>query len=159
MKHIKPYTQLLLEQEAMVDPNAAASTQAEKEFIYVFLEPDEYSKIKKKTYPDGSSTADYPTFSSTEKELTDWTKKNIASTDKNKMSDSELETKRKKLIDVVTGKKSHVADSDLPFLEKLKNASLTDMFGNRKPDTSVFFTKKGEATTHNIEVTFITLRK
>lgn len=157
MKYVKPYKNLLLEQEMPVDQ--AAAPAKDKEFLYVFLEPDEYSKIKKKTYPDGSSTADYPTFSSTEKDIMDWAKKNIVSTDKHKMTDGELETKRKKLLEVLTGKRSHVADSDMPFLEKFKNASQTDMFGIRKPDTSVFFTKKGEPTTHNIEVTFITIRK
>lgn len=159
MKHVKPYPNFIFEQEIPLDPNAAAPVAKEKEHLFVFLEPDEYSKIKKKQYPDGSSTADYPTFTATDKELTDWATKNIAKSEKHKMTDSELETKRKNLLDIVTGKKPNVADSDLPFLEKLKNATATNIFGTKKADTTVLFTKKGEPTTHNIEVTFITLRK
>lgn len=159
MRHIVKYTDFIFEQDMAMDPNAAAAPVKEKEHLFVFLEPDEYGKIKKKTYPDGSSTADYPTYSATEAELADWAKKNVTTTEKHKMTDSEVEVKRKNLVEILIGKKQNVADSDLPFLEKIKNAAQSDMFGSRKPDTSIFFTKKGVPTTHNIEVTFITLRK
>lgn len=158
MKHIKDYPIFIFEQAMPMDAATPAPAK-DKVFSFVFLEPDEYGKLKKKTYPDGSSIADYPTYAATETDLNDWAKKNIASSDKHKLTDSELEVKRKNLVEITTGKKSNVADNDLPFLEKLKNACMTDMFANRKPDTTIYFTKKGVPTAHDIEVTFITLRK
>ena len=81
------------------------------------------------------------------------------STDKNKLTDSVLDIRRSNLINIVKGKKVNISDEDIPFIEKLKNVVSTDIFGSRGSDVEVTFTRAGEPTTNDIDVTFIKYKK
>lgn len=138
---------------------AAAPAKKEKPCFFIFIDDAETSSLKKKKYPDGSSSFDFPTYSTTPSELDDWTKKNVISLAKKEMSDSELDIRRKNVSSIVKGDRSNIGDDDIPFIEKLKNAVTTEIFGNREPDTTVVFTKDGLPTTEDVKVTFIKYKK
>ena len=62
-------------------------------------------------------------------------------------------------MEIVKGKKTNVSDTDLTFIEKLKNAVTTDIFGNKEAVMEVVFTQDGSPTTTAINVTFIRTKK
>lgn len=162
-KHILNYSDFIFEQA--MDPMAAMGAPApgapvkEKPFHFIFIDSPEEDGISAKKYPDGSMSVDFPAFSVTSKELEDWVNKNIISTDKDKMSDPLLDVRRKNLIGIVKGDKVNIGKEDGPFIEKLKNAVSTDIFGRREPDVNVIFTRDQVPTTEDMKVTFIKYKK
>jgi hypothetical protein len=163
MKHLKKYKEFLVEQALPPmpgDPAAAgAAPPPPKEYLFAFVGDRDDSGIRRRTYPDGSVVIEYPTYSVTEPDLNDWIKKNVTSGEKQKHTDSDLEVKQKNLLEIVKGKKTNVSDTDLTFIEKLKNAVTTDIFGNKEAVMEVVFTQDGSPTTNAINVTFIRTKK
>ena len=164
-KYIKEYNKFLLEQDmaAMGMPGApaagAAAPAKEKPFHFIFLDADGSEGMYKKKYPDGSMAADYPTYSVTSAELDTWVKDNIFSDDENKMKDSEVEVRRKSIVDIVKGDRVNIGKDDIPFIEKLKRSLSTDTFGRREPEVTIVFTSDGHPTTEEVDVTFINYSK
>lgn len=164
-KHILNYQQFINEQ--MLDPMAAmggapgapAPTKAEAPLHFIFLDKSDMESYTKKKYPDGSLEVGFPAYSTTSADLEDWAKSNIFSDGTNKLTDKTAELRRKNIIDIVKGQKVNISDEDIPFINKLKNAVSTDIFGRREPEVSVFFTKDGAPTTEDVDVTFIEYRK
>ena len=163
MKHLKDYKQYITEQALPPmpgDPAAAGAAPAPpKEYLFAFIGDKEDDGIRRRKYPDGSVVIEYPTYSTTEPELQEWIKKNVISGEKQKHTDSDLEVKQKNLMEIVKGKKTNLADTDLTFIEKLKNAVTTSVFGNREAVMEVVFTQDGSPTTNAINVTFIRIKK
>lgn len=163
MKHLKDYKQYITEQALPPmpgDPAAAgAAPTPPKEYLFAFIGDKEDDGIRRRKYPDGSVVIEYPTYSTTEPELQDWIKKNVTSGEKQKHTDADLEVKRKNLMEIVKGKKTNLADTDLTFIEKLKNAVTTNVFGNKEAVMEVVFTQDGSPTTNAINVTFIRIKK
>ena len=142
------------------DPAAAGAAPAPpKEYLFAFVGDKEDDGIRRRKYPDGSVVIEYPTYSTTEPELQEWIKKNVISGEKQKHTDSDLEVKQKNLMEIVKGKKTNLADTDLTFIEKLKNAVTTSVFGNKEAVMEVVFTQDGSPTTNAINVTFIRIKK
>jgi hypothetical protein len=163
MKHLKKYKEFLVEQALPPmpgDPAAAgAAPPPPKEYLFAFVGDRDDSGIRRRKYPDGSVVIEYPTYSVTDPDLNDWIKKNVTSGEKQKHTDSDLEVKQKNLMEIVKGKKTNVSDTDLTFIEKLKNAVTTDIFGNKEAVMEVVFTQDGSPTTNAINVTFIRTKK
>ena len=163
MKHLKDYKQYITEQALPPmpgDPAAAGAAPAPpKEYLFAFVGDKEDDGIRRRKYPDGSVVIEYPTYSTTEPELQEWIKKNVISGEKQKHTDSDLEVKQKNLMEIVKGKKTNLADTDLTFIEKLKNAVTTNVFGNKEAVMEVVFTQDGSPTTNAINVTFIRIKK
>jgi hypothetical protein len=163
MKHLKDYKQYITEQALPPmpgDPAAAGAAPAPpKEYLFAFVGDKEDDGIRRRKYPDGSVVIEYPTYSTTEPELQEWIKKNVISGEKQKHTDSDLEVKQKNLMEIVKGKKTNLADTDLTFIEKLKNAVTTSVFGNKEAVMEVVFTQDGSPTTNAINVTFIRIKK
>jgi hypothetical protein len=163
MKHLKDYKQYITEQALPPmpgDPAAAGAAPAPpKEYLFAFVGDKEDDGIRRRKYPDGSVVIEYPTYSTTEPQLQEWIKKNVISGEKQKHTDSDLEVKQKNLMEIVKGKKTNLADTDLTFIEKLKNAVTTSVFGNKEAVMEVVFTQDGSPTTNAINVTFIRIKK
>lgn len=162
MKHLKDYKQYLTEQALPPmpgDPAAGAAPVPPKQHLFAFVGDKEDDGIRRRKYPDGSVVIEYLTYSTTEPSLQDWVKKNVTSGEKQKHTDSDLEVKRKNLIEIVKGKKTNLADTDLTFIEKLKNAVSTGVFGKKEAIMEVVFTQDGSPTTNAINVTFIRIKK
>lgn len=161
--YIKNYLGFLLEQDMGMPPmpgaEPASSPKPEKPLKFIFLDDIDDSKEHAKKYPDGTKEYNYNTYSVVLSDLEAWVKKNIVSTDKTKLSDSELELRRNNVINIVKGDKVNISEKDVPFIDKLRNAVSTDIFGSREPDTNVFFTKEQLPTTEQIDVTFIKYKK
>lgn len=163
LKHIHTYSQYLVEQG--MDPMSAmpaepvAPIKKEKPVYFIFLDDSESSDKDRKKYPDGSSEIDFPTYSILPSQMKEWCDKNILSTDKNKLNDSVLTMRRENLLNIVTGDRVNISKEDIPFIEKLKNAVSTDIFGKREPDTTVVFTSDNIPTTEDVKVTFIKYKK
>ena len=161
-KHIKNYIQFLVEQDmgmsAMPGVEGVAPKK-EKPFKFIFLDDIDDSMDKAKKYPDGTKEYSFITYSVMPQALEDWVKKNILSTDKTKLSDSELELRQQNVINIVKGEKLNISDQDTPFIDKLRNAVSTDIFGKKEPDTTVLFTKNFLPTTEQIDITFIKYKK
>lgn len=160
-KYISKYSDFLFEQDlaAMGAPAAPAAPKPKVvKYDFLFMTgPDDAGNGRRK-YPDGSIIIEYPCYSATADELDEWTKNNIISTDKNKISQSELDVRRKSIIDIVKGDRVNISPDDLPFIEKLKNSAATNLLGQVLPDTTVVFSD-GKPTTDNINVTFIKYKK
>jgi hypothetical protein len=155
-KYISTYSNFLFEQGVpFADPNAAPATATKKEEPIHFIFLDDTDGLRKKKYPDGTSAVDYPAYSVSSAEIEEWVKKNIISTNKNNLTDPVLDIRRKNIVEIVKGNKVNIADDDIPFIEKLKNAVSTDIFGRREPDSTIIFTSDGRPTTTDIQVTFI----
>jgi hypothetical protein len=160
--YISSFSEFILEQDmgmSAMPGMPGAAPKKEKPVHFLFMDAAEYDDFSKKKYPDGSIAIDFPCYSATSTDLTDWAKKNIVPTDQNKLSDSTLELRRKNLVDIVKGDKMNISKEDIPFIEKLKNAVSSDMFGAREADVNVLFTKEGEPTTEEVAVTFIKYKK
>jgi hypothetical protein len=161
--YIHNYRRFLIEQDLGMGmppiPGAGAPPKKEKPVLFIFIDDKDNEELKRKKYPDGSSEVDFPTYSVLPSQITDWCSKNILPNEKNNLSDSVVELRRKNLVDIVKGDKLNIGDDDIPFIQKLKNAVSTDIFGKREPDTTVVFTKDMEPTTEDITVTFIKYKK
>ena len=158
LKYILPRQGFLLEQDfGMAQEGGEAAAPKESAMKFLFLDPEMEEKRKK--YPDGSISADYPVFSSLRGELEDWVDKNIIKTDKNKLNQSTEKLRRDNLINIVSGKKVNISEDDYPFIEKLKNAVSTDIFAKREATVTVVFTYSGEPTIDDISITFIPIKK
>jgi len=160
-KHILNYSQFINEQSmgGPVLPGASpeAPPKDEKRYKFVFIDDDGELGLRRKKYPDGTVSADYPTYSTTETDIKDWTDKNIRAD--GKLTSTVADIRKKNIVDIVTGKKVNIADDDMPFIEKLKNAVSTDLFADNEPDVNIIFTRKKEPTTQQVDVTFIKIRK
>lgn len=160
-KYIKSRKDFLLEQDLGMEaaPAEAApvpvATTTVPSFKFIFIDKKDKGFKERDKYPDGSSELNLPTFSTKEKELTDWVNKNIIDSPEKAVSDAVLKVKRQNIIDLVKGEKSNIADDDIPNIDKLKNAVNSDIFGKREAELLVVFTEDGEPTTENIETTFI----
>ena len=161
--YIHNYRRFLIEQDLGMGmppiPGAATPPKKEKPVLFLFIDDKDTEELKKKKYPDGSSEVDYPTYSVLPSQIKDWCDKNILPTEKNDLSDNVLEIRRKNIVDIVKGDKLNIGDDDIPFIQKLKNAVYTDIFGKREPDTTVVFTQDMKPTTEDITVTFIKYKK
>jgi hypothetical protein len=165
-KHILNYRQFINEQmldpmAAMgADPNAPAPpVKPEKPLHFIFLDKSDLDGYAKKKYPDGSLEVGFPAYSATATDLEKWTKSNIFSDDKNKLTDDLVDLRRKNLLSIVKGEKVNISDDDVPFINKLKNSVSTDIFGRREPEITVLFTKDGIPTTDDVDITFINYKK
>lgn len=159
-RHILPYSQFIFEQDmGMPMPDETMQPQAApvkaKPYTFLFMDDADKSNIKKNRFPDGSYEIIYPSFSVLPDDLDEWVESNIVAMGKGKAGDSEVDLRRQNLIDIVSGKKVNISNHDVPFIEKLKNAVTTRIFGKRDPDVSVTYTKDGTATTNDIDITFI----
>ena len=158
LKYILSRRGFLLEQDFGMPPGGEnAPPPKETPIKFLFLDPEMEERRKK--YPDGSISADYPVFSTLRKELEDWANKNIVPTDKNKLNQSTEKLRQENLINIVSGKKVNISDDDYPFIEKLKNAVATDIFAKREAVVTVVFTYSGEPTIDDISITFIHIKK
>lgn len=166
MKHLKNYKQYIVEQALPPapgmpgDPNApGAAVAPAKEYLFAFIGDKGDEGIRRRKYPDGSVIIEYPTFAATEADLEGWVKSNVTSTEKQKHTESDLELKKKNLINIIKGHRSNISDSDMTFIEKLKNAVTTDVFGKKHTPIEVVFNHDGEPTTSAINVTFVRIKK
>ena len=159
-KHIRKYSDFLLEQDMMAAPMPGApapGTAPAKKVKYPFLfmtGPDDSGNTRNR-YPDGSVVIEYPSYSIESEELKAWIKENILDS---KLGKSELEIRQQNLEKIVKGDKRNISPEDHPFIEKLKNAVSANLVGTLEPDISVVFSK-GYPTTENIDVTFIKYKK
>jgi len=159
-KHIKSYSKFLFEQEIPGlpgEPGENAAPKKEKRHRFLFV--DALDDFSSKRYPDGSVEYSLPSYSVTQPNLENWAEKNISATDKNQMTDSVIKLRKENLINIVKGKKVNIAKEDEEFIEKLKNAVATDIFGKREPNVIVIFTKEGVPLCDKIDVTFIEYKK
>lgn len=160
-KYIKSFNNYVFEQDMgmPVDPLAQpASPKPEKPMLFLFIDDADTSKAIKK-YPDGSKSVDLPVYSVTSKDLNNWVDKNIISTDTNKLTEPVLKLRRDNLKNIVDGNKVNISNDDHPFIEKLKNAVATNIFGKREADTTVVFTSDNIPTCDKIDITFIKYKK
>lgn len=154
-KHILSYSKFLVEQDVMAGLPMDTPAAPKKEKMYDFIFLDEKHGLKKKRYPDGTVSMDFPVFSVSDSQIKEWTNKNIIADGKENLSDSTAKLRRDNIISIIKGEKLNISNEDVPFLEKLKNAVITDIFGTRRPSVSIVFTKEDEPTTQDVDVTFI----
>lgn len=160
-KHIKKYLDFVFEQDMMAAPMPGAPAAAPKKQIYTFIfvsGPDDEG-VRRKKYPDGSTTIEYPCYSLELPELDQWIIKNIVSTEKQKLSQPEINLRKENLVNIIKGDKLNISDDDLPFIEKLKNAVSADLLGKKEPDLTVVYSHDGVPTTEDINVTFVKYKK
>lgn len=160
-KHIRKYSEFLVEQDmgmppAPGAPGAAAPKPIEYKFLFMTGKDDAGNNRRK--YPDGSVVIEYPCYSINAEKLKAWIQENIISSDKNKLNKPEIEIRQKSLEDIVKGDRINISREDLPFIEKLKNASASNLISKQLPDVTVVFTKD-IPTTEDIDVTFIKHKK
>lgn len=164
-KHILKYSDFIFEQalDPMMGAPAAGAPGApapkEKPFHFIFIDDPDEDGLNHKKYPDGSYSIDFPAFSLTNKEIEDWAKKNIISTEKEKLTDPVIDIRKKNLASILKGDKVNISSDDIPFIEKLKNAVSSDIFGRREPDVTVVFTRDNIPTTEDVKVTFVKYKK
>ena len=160
-KHVFNFKDFLVEQDLMGGMGAPAPAAAPKVIEYDFLfmtGPDDAGNARKK-YLDGSVDIEYPCYSMKLEDLENWAKDNITTTDSNKLNSSEIDIRRKSLIDIVKGDRTNISNDDLPFIEKLKNsAAINSSNIIVKPDVTVSFLN-GKPSTTDIDVTFIKHKK
>lgn len=159
-KHISTYSTFLFEQDVMGMPPSSTPAATKKKIKYKFLFMTGNSDVgnNRRKYPDGSIIIEYPCYSIDANSLNSWIEENIISTDSNKLNSSELEVRKNSLIEIVKGDKINISNDDLPFIEKLKNATSTNLIGRLEPDVTVVFSNN-VPTTDDIDVTFIKYSK
>lgn len=154
-KHIFSFARYLVEQDMGAPAEGGDTPEApKKEKVFSFLFIKKGDKGAKK-YPDGSSISSIATYSIKESKLKEWLDTNIVSSDKLKMTDPEIKTKKKSLEQIITGQKTNVSDEERSLLEKFKNAANTGIVAKRTADTEVIFDKGGVPTTNDLDTTFI----
>ena len=156
--YILPYSQFLLEQD-MGAPVPPAQPQTapvkEKPYRFIFMDESERSEWDRKRYPDGSMEVTFKAYAVTPEQIKDWAEKNVISTSTNGLSKSMVELRKKNIIGIVSGDKMNISKEDIPFIEKLKHAVASDFFGSNEPPIIVIYARDGEATTEDVDVTFI----
>lgn len=161
IKHIKSYSNFLLEQDMMAAmpgaPGGAAPAPKLEKYKFIFLVNPEDDSVPSRKYPDGSIIAKYPCYSTILPDLEKWVDSNVISTDKLELNSSELDLKRKNIIQIVKGEKTNLTPDDKTFVEKLKNAVASDILGKREVDIEVVYAADRTPTTEHIDVTFIKL--
>lgn len=162
LKHLKYFSNYIAEQDISApmpgDEGTPAST-APTEPVFSVLFIEEGNEGTDYTYPDGSSSKRYNTYSIKKADLEKWIEKTITE-DTTKLSKNAVEVKRNALFDYIAGIKDSVTPDDKKFVEKFKNAIQTGMKGKQIQDTYVTFSpKRKEPTTDSVEVTFITTKK
>jgi hypothetical protein len=158
-KHISTFEKFIFEQDLGMGFPPTQPTSApkkEKPFQFLFIEPEFKGALKQKKYPDGSILVEYSSYLISKEDLENWAKKNIVGSDE--MTESEAEVKRENIMNIVSGKKINLADSDMPFLEKLKTACHTGIVAKKSHDIPIIFTKSGSPTAEDVDATFINLR-
>jgi len=161
--YIKNYLHFITEQALGIDPMTGEeqkpAPKKDKPFKFLFLDDVDTATNKLKKYPDGTHEFNFSTYSVFPKDLDDWLKKNIVTTDKNKLTQAEVELRQNNILKILSGDKVNISKEDIPFIDKLKSAVSTDIFGRREPDTHVVFTKNSLPTTEQVDVTFIKYKK
>jgi hypothetical protein len=158
-KHIKEYYQFIFEEDmAMgVDPMAAGAAPAKPatryKFIFIVDKSDE--GIARKKYPDGSVVVTYNCYSLNDTELDKWIKDNVVKNDKDKSAKNEIEVRQENISKLVKGDKTTTAKEDVIYLEKLRRALGAKLVGRVEPVVDVVYTRDGQPTTTDIDVTFI----
>jgi hypothetical protein len=158
-KHIHSYLDFILEQDMMA-PSQPDPNQKPKviEYRFIFISGPEDTGVSRRKYQDGSIVIEYPCYSITQKELKEWANDNIIQSDKNKLTQSELEVRKNSLFNIVKGDRLNISHEDYPNLEKLKSSVSSNLIGKTEPDVTVVYSK-GVPTTEDIDVTFIKYKK
>lgn len=170
MKYVRTFKPRLYEQAeapaAEVAPGVDPAAQAQAvpvpvkvvPYTFIFMNDLERDRLKRKKFPDGSYQIDFPSYSVNPDELEEWVNKNVVAGPSAHTS-SELDIRRQNLIDIVRGKQVNISSKDIPFIEKLRNAVTTDIFGKKDPKVPVVFSPDGTPTTNDVDVTFIKYKK
>jgi hypothetical protein len=152
LKHLKYFSNYIAEQEMpgeMPMDGSAPNPQAaptDPVFKFLFLNKNEEEGDYK--YPDGSSSKRYNTYQITKTQLIAWLDKNITG--------GSAETKRKSILEYISGDKSSITPNDKKYIESFKNAVTSEMEGKQTQDTEVIFSPSDrKPTTDVIDVTFI----
>ena len=159
LKHLKYFKNYIAEQEFPAEPGAGAAAAAPKEpiFSFIFIEHGDDAKVDY-TFPDGSSSKNYPTYEIKKPDLDLWIEDNIVEGEG--LAKSAVKIKRKAFLEFISGVKSSVTPDDKEYIEKFKNAVVTGSEGRKIQDTEVIFAKSDRnPTTDSVDVTFITLPK
>lgn len=158
-KHIKKYSQFIFEaDEAMgVDPMAAGTAPAKPatRYKFIFISDKSDEGIARKKYPDGSVVVTYTCYSLNDAELEKWIKENVIKSDKDKSAKNEIEVRQENLSSLVKGDKTTTATEDVIYLEKLRRSLGAKLVGRVEPVVDVVYTRDGQPTTTDIDVTFI----
>jgi hypothetical protein len=160
-KHIRKYSEFIIEQDLGMPtmPGApAAPVKKAIEYKFLFMTGQDDVGNGRRKYPDGSVVIEYPCYSIDAEKLTAWAQENIIDSDKKKLTGPEIEVRQKSLIDIVKGDRVNISSEDLPFIEKLKNASASNIIAKQLPDVTVVFSSD-MPTTEDIDVTFIKHKK
>jgi len=158
-KHIKKYSDFLFEQDMMASPGVPIDpTQSSKpkkiKHQFLFMTGPEDSGNYRRVYPDGSVVIEYPAYSIEEEELKKWLASNIISSDKEKLTSSEIDVRKESLLKIVKGDRVNTSNQDLIFIKKLKNAVAANLIAKPTSDVTIVFSK-GVPTTDDVDVTFI----
>jgi hypothetical protein len=158
-KHIKKYSQFIFEaDEAMgVDSMAAGTAPAKPatRYKFIFISDKSDEGIARKKYPDGSVVVTYTCYSLNDAELEKWIKENVIKSDKDKSAKNEIEVRQENLSSLVKGDKTTTATEDVIYLEKLRRSLGAKLVGRVEPVVDVVYTRDGQPTTTDIDVTFI----
>jgi hypothetical protein len=159
-KHIRKYSEFLIEQDMGMPPVPGAPGAVKKpiDYKFLFMTGSDDAGNNRRKYPDGSIVIEYPCYSINAEKLKAWIQENIIGSDKNKLNKPEIEVRQKSLEDIVKGDRVNISSEDLPFIEKLKNASAANLIAKSLPDVTVVFTNN-MPTTEDIDVTFIKHKK
>jgi hypothetical protein len=162
-KYIQKYSEFLLEQDALTGMGMPAAPAAPaptiKKYEFLFMTGVDDAGTSRRKYPDGSTIIEYPSYSISAEDLSKWMDDNIISTDSNKLNPSEIEVRKNNILELIKGTKENISNEDLPFIEKLKNAVSANLIGKKEPDITVVYTKDGDPTTTDVNVTFIKHKK
>lgn len=157
LKHIKYFSNYIAEQDFAGEVPAAAAAPVEPIYSVLFIE--EGNEGSDYTFPDGSSSKRYNTFTIRKADLEDWIDSNVTE-ESTKLSKSAVKVKREAIFDYISGVKDSVTPDDKKHIIKFKNAIQTGMIGKKTQDTEVVFSPKDKVpTTDAVEVTFITTKK
>jgi hypothetical protein len=158
-KHIKKYSQFIFEADAAIgmDPMAAgaAPTKPAIRYKFIFITDKSDEGVARKKYPDGSVVVTYNCYSLNDTELDTWIKENVIKNDKDKSAKTEIEVRQENLSSLVKGDKTTTATEDVIYLEKLRRALGAKLVGRVEPVVDVVYTRDGQPTTTDIDVTFI----
>ena len=158
-KHIKEYRQFIFEEEMAMgaDPMAAGAAPAKPatRYKFIFITDKSDEGVARKKYPDGSVVVTYNCYSLNDLELDTWIKENVIKNDKDKSAKTEIEVRQENLSSLVKGDKTTTATEDVIYLEKLRRALGAKLVGRVEPVVDVVYTRDGQPTTTDIDVTFI----
>jgi hypothetical protein len=160
-KHIRKYSEFIVEQDMAMPPMPGAPAAPIKkaiEYKFLFMTGHDDIGNGRRKYPDGSTVIEYPCYSINAEKLKAWAQENIIDSDKKKLTKPEIEVRQQSLIDIVKGDRVNISSEDLPFIEKLKNAAASNIIAKQLPDVTVVFSSD-MPTTEDIDVTFIKHKK